>query len=169
MPAGGKGTQGDVPTRWVELIVALLVIAGGVVVVADSLRVGIAWAEDGPKAGYFPFYIGCILALAGAWIAGSALVAWRREGGRTFVSRDELRPVMAMLLPTIGYVALMYIAGIYVASALYIAGFMVWQGKYRWGVALATGVAIPVALFFLFEIWFLVPLPKGPVENLLGY
>ena len=25
-----------------------------------------------------------------------------------------------------------------------------------------------VALFLMFEVWFLVPLPKGPVESLLG-
>ena len=29
--------------------------------------------------------------------------------------------------------------------------------------------AVPIALFILFEIWFLVPLPKGPIEDLLGY
>jgi len=28
---------------------------------------------------------------------------------------------------------------------------------------------VPFALFLLFEIWFLVPLPKGPLEEFLGY
>jgi hypothetical protein len=28
---------------------------------------------------------------------------------------------------------------------------------------------VPVALFILFEIWFLIPLPKGPVEAALGF
>jgi hypothetical protein len=26
-----------------------------------------------------------------------------------------------------------------------------------------------VALFLLFEVWFLIPLPKGPVESWFGY
>jgi hypothetical protein len=72
-------------------------------------------------------------------------------------------------LPTLVYVVLVAFIGIYVASALYIATFMLWQGKYRLLPALAISVGVPVALFLLFEIWFLVPLPKGPVEHLLGY
>ena len=31
------------------------------------------------------------------------------------------------------------------------------------------GVLVPLVLFVVFEIWFLVPLPKGPVEALLGF
>ena len=34
-------------------------------------------------------------------------------------------------------------------------------------VAIAVGV--PVATFVIFEKWFLVPLPKGPIEALLGF
>ena len=164
-----KGERGDIPTRWVELVVALLVVAGAVVVIVDSLRVGIAWAEDGPRAGYFPFFIGCLLVIAGAWIAGRTLVAWKSLADKTFVTRAELRPVMTMLLPTIAYVTAIYVIGIYVASAIYIAAFMLWQGKYTWLPTLATSVGVPVAIFLMFEVWFLVPLPKGPLENLFGY
>src|SRR4029450_5091393 len=101
MATEGSESRGDLSTRWVELVVALLVIAGGAVVIVDSVRVGIAWAEDGPKAGYFPFFIGCILAGCGAWIAGRTLVSWRRLADKTFVTGSELKPVLAMLLPTI--------------------------------------------------------------------
>ncbi len=169
MATQGGESQGEVQTRWVELVVALLVMAGGAVVVVDSLRVGIAWAEDGPKAGYFPFIIGLILILAGGSIAVRTMLSWSKQPGSVFVTRAALRPVFSMLLPTIVYVAAIYLVGIYVASMIYIAGFMLWQGKFRWPVALVTAVAVPVALFLLFEVWFLVPLPKGPVETLFGY
>jgi len=169
MATQGKEAQGDVPTRWVELVVALLVVAGGLVVVVDSLRVGIAWAEDGPRAGYFPFFIGIILMLAGGLIAVQTLAAWRRRAGEVFVTRDELTPVLKMLTPTIVYVVAIYFIGIYVASAIYIAGFMLWQGKFRWWTTAAASLGVPIALFLLFEIWFLVPLPKGPLEAWLGY
>jgi putative tricarboxylic transport membrane protein len=46
---------------------------------------------------------------------------------------------------------------------------MVWQGKFKWWVTGVVGVGVPIALFLLFEVWFLVPLPKGPVEHLFGY
>jgi hypothetical protein len=55
------------------------------------------------------------------------------------------------------------------ASALLIAAFMIWLGKYRWILAIPIAIAVPLLTFMLFEIWFLVPLPKGPLENFLGY
>ena len=169
MDAKGGGTQGALMTRWVELVVALLVVLGGVVVIVDSLRVGISWAEDGPRAGYFPFFIGCILVGAGLWVAARNVVAWRELDGKIFAERDELKPVLAMLLPTIAYVVLISLIGIYVASAIYIAAFMLWQGKFKLVLTLAISIGVPVALFLLFEIWFLVALPKGPLERMLGY
>jgi putative tricarboxylic transport membrane protein len=169
MTTDSKETRGDIPTRWVELIVALLIALGGAIVIVDSLRVGIEWADDGPRAGYFPFFIGCILMISAAWIAVRNFAAWRSLAGKAFVTQAELRPVLAMLLPTIAYVFLIYLIGIYVASAIYIGGFMVWQGKFRWMTTLAVSIGVPVALFLLFEIWFLVPLPKGPIEHFIGY
>ena len=64
--------------------------------------------------------------------------------------------------------AIRYI-GIYVAGGLFIAFFMWWLGKYSLPKVVMVGVLVPLALFFMFEVWFLVPLPKGPVESFLGY
>ncbi|MFI5032423.1 MAG: tripartite tricarboxylate transporter TctB family protein [Reyranellales bacterium] len=161
--------KGDVETRWVELVVALLVVVGGLVVIQDSLRVGIGWETEGPRPGYFPFYIGVILAIAGLVIAGSTLKRWSALAGQLFVTREQLKPVLHMLLPAIAYVIALAYIGIYVASTIFIAAFMVWQGKYRWWVATLIALAICVGLFFMFEVWFLVPLPKGPLESWLGY
>src|SRR5690349_14960445 len=89
-----------ISTRSVELAVALLFVAAGAVVIIDSLRVGITWAEDGPRAGYFPFYIGCLLAFAGAWVTVQTILRWRTLEGDTFVTKERLKPVFLMLLPT---------------------------------------------------------------------
>jgi putative tricarboxylic transport membrane protein len=158
-----------VSTRWAELVVALLFVLGGLVVTADSLRVGISWGDDGPKAGYFPFYIGCLLAGAGALVAVQALRRWKSLAGDVFVTVDRLKPVLTVLVPTIVYVLLIATIGIYVASAIYITGFMIWQGKFRVMPALVAGLGVPIVIFLLFEVWFLIPLPKGPLEHLLGY
>jgi hypothetical protein len=160
---------GVIETRWVELVTGLVVVALGALVIADSFRVGVGWAEDGPRSGYFPNIIGWILAACGAWTAGLTLFRWRRLRGDVFVAVADLKPVLAMLLPTIGYVVLIWLIGIYVASAIYIAGFMLFQGKYKWLPTLLVSVGVPLLVFVLFEIWFLVPLPKGPLENMLGY
>ena len=160
---------GAVTTRWMELITALVIVVLGLLVVYDSHRVGAGWAEDGPQAGYFPNMIGWILAAAGSWVAGTTVVQWRKLAGKVFVSHADLKPVLMMLVPTIVYVVVIRYLGIYVASALYIAGFMLFQGKYKWLPTALVSIGVPVAIFALFEIWFLVPLPKGPIESLLGF
>jgi len=161
--------QGDVHTSWVEIAVALLLVLTAGVVIVDSVRVGATWGSDGPKAGYFPFYIGCILAATGAGIVVQALRHWKSLADATFVKREQLKPVLTMLLPTVVYVALIALLGLYVASAIYIGTFMLWQGKYKWPATLGVSLGVPIATFLMFEVWFLVPLPKGPLEHLLGY
>ena len=161
--------RADVRTCWVEIVVALLFIVAAAVVLSDSVRVGTTWGPDGPRAGYFPFYIGCILAITGAGIVVQALRHWKTLAAETFVRHDELKPVLTMLWPTVVYVALIVLIGLYVASAIYIGTFMLWQGKYKWPATLAVSLGVPIATFLMFEIWFLVPLPKGPLEHLLGY
>jgi len=164
-----KQSEGAVTTRWMELVTALVIVALGLIVVYDSHRVGASWGDDGPQSGYFPNMIGWVLAVAGGWVATTTLIQWRKLAGRVFVSFADLKPVLTMLIPTIVYVALIAPLGIYLASAIYIAGFMIFQGKYKILPALVVGIAVPVGIFVLFEIWFLVPLPKGPIEQLLGF
>jgi len=169
MSEKSEAPAGVIQTRWVELVVGLVIVAIGLLVVYDSHRVGAGWGDDGPKSGYFPNMIGWILTAAGAWIAGETVFRWKRLASNVFVTFADFKPVLAMFLPTVVYVILIKFIGIYVASALYIAGFMIFQGKYKWPIALAVAVGVPLAIFVLFEIWFLVPLPKGPLENMLGY
>ncbi|MGH8770320.1 MAG: tripartite tricarboxylate transporter TctB family protein [Burkholderiales bacterium] len=158
--------KSSLSSRAIEIIVGLILLVVAAVVIYDSRRIGASWAADGPQAGYFPFYIGVILALASAWIVLSNL---RTAGSDAFVGKEEFKRVLAVLIPAALYVAAIYIIGIYAASALFIAFFMHWHGKFRARTTLVVSLIIPLALFFLFEVWFLVPLPKGPLENLLGY
>ena len=154
-------------TMDVLVAIALLVVAG--VVMTDSVRLGVGWREnEGPSAGYFPFYIGLFLALASVF---NLARAWfdRVPGARTFVTETAMRRVLAVLVPFAGYVVALNFIGIYVASALYIALFMWSFGQYTPIRGLLVGLAIATVLFLMFEVWFLVPLPKGLIEQLLGY
>lgn len=131
------------------------------------MRLGARWAEDGPQAGYFPFYVGVLVCLSALVNFVMALVN-RKDAGRDFVELDKLKLVLAVLVPAVIYVALIGWIGIYVASVIFIAFFMRWLGKYAWWKVAVVSVGVMVAFFLIFEVWFLVPLPKGPVENLLG-
>jgi putative tricarboxylic transport membrane protein len=152
--------------RWPELLVALLLAAIGALVIVDSLRVGIGWADDGPKSGYFPFYIGIGLFAAAAFIAVQQLRAWKRE--EPFASREQLGSVWAILWPMVVYVGLVATLGFYVGSFGLIAYFMARHGKHGLPLTAAVAVGVPLACFLVFERWFLVPLPKGPLEAMLG-
>ena len=156
-----------VSVRALDIGVALAFIGLGAAVMVDNYRLGASWGPDGPQSGYFPFYVGLVLVLSAAIVLAQAV--FRRGQRRVAIGRAQARSVLALLVPTIVYVAAMAFIGIYVASAVYLAYFMRLLGHYRWTVILPTAIGIPVALFALFEIWFLVPLPKGPLEDWLGY
>jgi putative tricarboxylic transport membrane protein len=131
------------------------------------VRLGARWAEDGPQAGYFPFYIGALVCLSS--MANFALaLANRKHAARDFVELDKLKLVLAVLVPAAVYVATIGWIGIYVSSAVFIAFFMRWLGKYVWWKVAAVSIGTMVVFFLIFESWFKVPLPKGPLENLLG-
>ena len=150
-----------------EIAVAALFFVLGAIVMYDSVRLGARWAEDGPQAGYFPFYIALLVCIASALnlLAGILL---KEENNRTFVETGQLGLVLVVLVPAAIYVALIGWIGIYVASAIFIGFFMRWLGKYPWWKVAAVSIGNSVAFFLIFEVWFLVPLPKGPLESLLG-
>ena len=150
--------------EWVTAVVMFLL---GVLVIYDSVRVGIRWVEDGPQAGYFPFYIGLLLCLASLWNLMKNHLD-RAKAKKSFVGRRSLVLILSMLLPTVVYVVLIGWIGFYVSSILFIGLFMVWLGKYSWARSAAVSATVIVCIYLMFEIWFRVPLPKGPLENLLG-
>jgi putative tricarboxylic transport membrane protein len=155
-----------VHTRWPELVMALVLMAAGVLVIVDSIRVGIGWADDGPRSGYFPFYIGIALFGASAWIALTQWRTWSKT--ETFAEKSQLASVWAIGWPMVVYVGLVAVAGIYVASALLIAYFMLRHGKHSAWLTAAVALGVPVVSYLVFARWFLVQLPTGPLEQLLG-
>ncbi len=155
-----------ISTRAIEIIVALMLLSVAVLVIYDSKRIGAGWAADGPEAGYFPFYIGALLGVASIWILLQAML---QKTSPVFVAPDRLQRVLAVFIPTALYIAAIYFIGIYLASAFFLALFMRRHGTFSWRKILPVSVLVPIVLFLLFEIWFLVPLPKGPLENLFGY
>jgi hypothetical protein len=159
-----------VPTYVVEAVVACVLLLLGLVVVYDSQRIGARWAADGPGAGYFPFYLGIILVISSAGILYQCLRG-KNKNIRLFVDRTQFTRVMAVLIPALFYVLAIELVGIYVASAVYIALFMIMLGKYPWIKSVITGLAVNAVLFVMFEVWFKVPLYKGQLDALrfLGY
>jgi len=161
--SGGTGPSHRSVEIGVAAFMALLALIG----IYGSLKVGIGWGDSGPRAGFFPFYVSLVVLFSCAVNVLNVVTA--PEKGKIFAEWGQLRQVLSVLVPTVIYVFLVPYIGIYVASALLIGFFMRWFGAYAWHVAVAVAIVVPVATFLMFESWFLVPLPKGPLENFLGY
>jgi hypothetical protein len=154
--------------RAVEVVVSLLLIALALLMGYDNWRTGMSWAPDGPEAGYFPFYLSVIL--AGASLYGLAIAFLKRsQDSGAFVTRDQLRRVMQVFLPTLLFCLLTQWLGLYLASFLLVAGFMYFIGRIALWKSLLTAFLFSMLMFLTFEIAFDVIMPKGPLEAAFGF
>jgi hypothetical protein len=157
--------NGGPTQRSIEIGVTLFTALFAVIVIAGSLQVGIGWGVEGPRAGFFPFYVALLILI-------SSIINFIQIGPKSpalFADWGQLRQVASVLVPSIIYVALIPWIGIYVSSAMLIAVFMKWLGRYHWALVAVISLGVPIVSFVVFERWFLVPLPKGPLEEALGY
>jgi hypothetical protein len=154
----------------VDAVVAVILLVIGAVVIYESNRLGSGWSSDGPGSGYFPFYIGLILCVSSLGILYQALVSKSRDTG-TFATAKQTKQVASVLIPAAVYVFLTTFLGLYLASAIYIALFMIIMGKYKVIKSVVVGVAVSVYFFLMFEVWFRVPLYKGTLDptSFIGY
>src|SRR6195952_3334159 len=155
-------------SRIAEAVVCVLLLGLAVLLGYDNWRTGIGWDSTGPQAGYFPFYLSVIL--GGASLFGLvAVLLSRKEHAETFVTRAQLRRVLAVFVPTLLFCLATQFLGMYVASFLLIAGFMRLVGKIAWWKSLLTAFLFTVVMFATFDIAFDVIMPKGPLEAAFGY
>jgi putative tricarboxylic transport membrane protein len=155
-------------TRAAEVVVSLLLMGLALLLGYDNWRTGIGWDSTGPQAGYFPFYLSLILAAASLYGLVATVLA-RREAAETFVTRAQLRRVMAVFVPTLLFCLATQLLGMYVASFLLIALFMRMVGKIALWKSLLTAFVFSAAMFVTFDIAFDVIMPKGPLEAAFGY
>jgi putative tricarboxylic transport membrane protein len=159
-----------VSNRTMNMAVSAVLMAVAAVVMVTSYRLGAGWAKDvGPDSGYFPFYIGLILFISSGLTLVQSIVGASRDKGVSFISREQLIRVLQVLVPMTIFVVLSIAIGIYISTFLFVSFFMMWHGRYSIYKTLPVAIAVPIVLFIVFEVWFLVPLPKGPFEAWLGY
>ncbi len=155
--------------RTLDISVGVIFLILSCIVLYDSKRLGFTWRpNEGPAPGYFPFYIAIVMAGASLY---NIFRAWQDRSGadEVMVTVEGFKRMSAVFVPALVYIFAIHYLGIYLSSAIYIAGFMMFIGKFTWVKSVLVASAIGLACFIMFEIWFLVPLPKGPVEALLGY
>ncbi|MEK7880047.1 MAG: tripartite tricarboxylate transporter TctB family protein [candidate division NC10 bacterium] len=149
-----------------DTLTAFLLLAVALLVVWEGWRLGFGWSTDGPASGFFPFYLGLGLAICSI---ASLFQARAISPAKRFIESGKLAPVAKVALPAVAMVALTHVVGLYVCTAFYLALYMRWIGRHSWLLVVVLSLGIPFVTFLIFEKWFLVPLPKGPLETWLGY
>lgn len=158
--------------RVLDLVTAALLMLLSGIVSYDALRLGAGWGIEGPQSGFFPFWLAALLAAVSVVLF---VQAWRSRSQKPFVTGERFVPVLKVLGPLAGFVVLTDPPGpwsglgLYVAAGLYLGFYMRWVGRHDWRTVVALATSVPVISFLIFETWFLVPMPKGPVEAWLGY
>ena len=158
--------------RTADIVTAALLILLGSIVLYDATQLGFGWANDGPKSGFFPFWLAALMVIL------SILILVQNFSARTkkpFVNKKDFIPVLKVLLPIGAFMAVTDPPGrwsglgLYVASGLYLGFYMRWVGRHSWFAVATLATIVPAITFIIFEIWFLVPMPKGPLEAWLGF
>jgi hypothetical protein len=160
--------QDGISERAAGIFSIVVIFAVGVAMMIDNYRIGAGWSREGPESGYFPFRVGVIICVASVVVLAQMLRD-KKGATRVFVTWGRLRRVLMVLVPTIAFVLTIQLIGIYVAATVFIAAFMRVMDHYAWPKTLLISLGVSVTLFWMFEVQFMVPLPKGPLEALFGY
>jgi hypothetical protein len=156
-----------VSSRRVDVVVSLALLALAGLLAFDNWRTGMGWDATGPQAGYFPFYLSIILGAAALYGLAREWIA-RNKPAETFVTAEQFRRVLQVFLPTLAFCLLTQWLGLYVASFLLVAGFMIWVGRIAAWKSVLTALVFVAVMFVTFDVAFDVIMPKGPLEALFG-
>jgi hypothetical protein len=152
-----------------ETWTALAFVLGAGLLVREALRLPISWTSTGPGAGFFPFWLAAGVVVCAVLILVKTLRRVREGSNEPLVPPHAWKPLLIVFLPMVTIVLLMGSLGMYLGGAIYLAGYMWFVGRHRLPQVILVSVLVPLALFLIFERWFLLPMPKGPLLEYLLY
>jgi putative tricarboxylic transport membrane protein len=155
--------------RRAETVAAALLVLFALAMMRQATKLAIGWTDIGPGSGFVPLWLSIGVAAAGAVIFAQSLRAPRTGEDEPFIPARAWKPLAIVFLPMAAVIALLDWLGIYIGGALYLAGYMRLVGRFRWVTVVGISLLIPVVLFFIFEKWFLMALPKGSILEVLLY
>lgn len=156
--------------RKAETVAALLLVIGGGAMVRQALYLPVTWTSIGPGAGFFPFWLSVgVLVTAAVLVVQSLRPQPASRGDAAFIPAYAWKPLVVVFAPMVAVIAALDLLGIYFGGAIYLASYMWLVGRFRLLPILLVSVLVPLALFFIFERWFLLPLPKGVILETLLY
>ena len=148
--------------RRADIFVGLGLMAVGLLVLGDAIRLGFGWGMSGPEAGFFPFYMGLGIVLCTFFIVLRGIKIFKKEGtGKPLIVKGGLTQILWVLIPAAGMVLLSELIGLHLATVLYLAFYMGVVGKMNWGKVILLSILVPLVVYIVFDKIFLIPLPEG--------
>lgn len=148
--------------RKAEIVVSALFLLVGIIVIADSVRLGFMWGRTGPASGFFPFYLGVGVVISSVIVFFKALTLYKKEGaGKPLMPPGALKPILWVVIPSTAMVAITELVGLHIAAALFLGFYMRVVGKIGWVTTLLISIISPLTLYVTFDKLFLIPLPQG--------
>ena len=155
--------------RTAEMLMATMMGAFSIYLMYKSAELPIGWIdEEGPGGGSWPFWLSTIMLIS----CGGILYNWFRKKGpvatstKVYIESHVLGDVLSVAVALIITVGLFSFVGIYGALPLFLIFYIRFMGKHTWRLTGILAVAIPVFIFYFFEITLKIILPKGITEPL---
>jgi len=123
---------------------------------AREYQMGTA-AKMGP--GYFPFWLGVIMAILGALIGASALSS---KAENNEVGRLSFRPLFIIIGSVILYGILMRPLGVYLSSLILVVLGSTASHEFKWKTAIINAICLTVAVHFIFIVGLGLIFPLWP-------
>jgi putative tricarboxylic transport membrane protein len=118
------------------------------------------WSSTGPGSGFFPIWLGAIMAVLALLLLARA--ARSRDAGGSWLPRGHgLTRLATVVAATALFVAVLRTLGMMLATALFLTGILRFVEGYRWSAALGIAVATALVNYLVFAYWLQVPFPTG--------
>lgn len=154
------------------MLIAERVIAGAIMALSlyfiwHAAVLPTGWVEGaGPGGGAFPFWMSAVMLLASGGVFARSFQAAMAGKTDRFFDSVTLRPLIAVTVALFVTIALMQVAGAYVALPLFLVWYLRIFGRHGWVLTGILTVATALFLFFFFEVTLKILLPKGITEPL---
>ena len=118
------------------------------------------WGPTGPGSGFFPFWLGLVLAVLSALLLASALR--RPDPGPGWLPRGHgAARLVVVVLVTAAFIALLPLLGMVLGTALFLAVLLRMLEGHSWRTTLAVAAGAAAANWAVFVLWLKVPFPVG--------
>jgi putative tricarboxylic transport membrane protein len=119
------------------------------------------WSSTGPGSGFLPVWLGGVMAALALLLVATARRA-RDDGTGSWLPRGHgLARLVAVLVATALFVALLRVLGMSLATVLFLTAILRFVEGYRWPHTLAIAAAVTLVNYLVFTYWLRVPFPIG--------